>query len=412
MAREAFILDAARTPVGRLRGILSQVRPDDLAGFVLRKLVERVAAAGKRSADEVGASIDEVILGCANQAGEDNRNVARMALLLAGLPDSVPGATVNRLCASGLEAAVQASRAVRLGDAELVIAGGVESMTRAPWSVAKPADAFAGGPLQSFDTALGWRYPNPKLAARFPLESMGETAENVAAKYGIGRAEQDRFALASHEKALAAHSAHRFERELLAVPIHELAGGRKGEERTEARDEGPRADTSLEKLAKLKAAFREGGSVTAGNSSSLNDGAAALLIGSAEAAERLGLRPMARIVSSASAGVDPRFMGIGPVPASRKALERAGLSARDLDLVELNEAFAAQSLAVIQELGLDPARVNVDGGAIALGHPLGMSGARILGHLAHALRDRGGRYGLATLCVGVGQGVSVVIERV
>ena len=412
MARDAFILDAVRTPVGRLRGILSQVRPDDLAGFVLRRLIERASAAGKRPAADLGTAVDEVILGCANQAGEDNRNVARMALLLAGLPDSVPGVTVNRLCASGLEAAVQASRAVRLGDAELVIGGGVESMTRAPWSVAKPADGFPGGPLQSYDTSLGWRYPNPKLAARFPLEGMGETAENVAERHGISRADQDKFALGSHEKALAAQAAGRFDRELIPVPIHELAGLRKGEERSEAKDEGPRADSTIEKLAKLKPAFREGGSVTAGNSSSLNDGAAALLIGSAEAADRFGLRPLARIVASASAGVDPRVMGIGPVPATKKALERAGLAAKDLDLVELNEAFAAQSLAVIRELGLDPALVNVDGGAIALGHPLGMSGARILGHLAHALHVRGGRYGLATLCVGVGQGLSVIIEKV
>ena len=386
---DAVIIDALRTPVGKLRGALSQVRPDDLAALVIEHLLARNGVSG--------AAVDEVFLGCANQAGEDNRNVARMALLLAGLPDSVPGVTVNRLCASGLEACVQAARAVRLGDLELCVAGGVESMTRAPWSVAKPPDGFPSGPPASYDTALGWRYPNPRLAERFPLESMGETAENVAAKYGVGRAQQDEFALRSHQRALKAE----YGAELLSVPTPRGAV---------ERDEGPRADTSLEKLARLKASFREGGSVTAGNSSSLNDGAAALLIASAERAAKLGARPLARIVASASAGVDPRFMGMGPVPATQKALQRAGLRAADLDLVELNEAFAAQALAVVGELKLDAERVNVDGGAIAIGHPLGMSGARILGHLAHALRKRGGKYGLATLCVGVGQGVSVIIE--
>jgi 3-oxoadipyl-CoA thiolase len=384
--QDAVIVDSLRTPVGKIRGVLSQSRPDDLAAHVIEKLLERNPAA---------RAVEEVFFGCANQAGEDNRNVARMALLLAGLSEEVPGVTVNRLCASGLDACVQASRAVRLGDMDLCIAGGVESMTRAPWAVAKPADGFAGGALQSYDTSLGWRFPNPRLQARFPLESMGETAENVAAKYRVPRSQQDEFALRSHELALRG----KFEREL--IPVGDVV-----------RDEGPRADTSLEKLARLKPAFREGGTVTAGNSSSLNDGAAALLIASARKAEELGLRPLARIVASASAGVDPRFMGMGPVPATRKALARAGLSVRDLDLVELNEAFAAQALAVIAELGLDANRVNVDGGAIALGHPLGMSGARILGHLAHSLRERGGRYGLATLCVGVGQGVAVIIEAV
>ncbi|TMA28349.1 MAG: thiolase family protein [Deltaproteobacteria bacterium] len=382
--QDAVIVDAVRTPVGRIRGALSKVRPDDLAALVIEKLLERNPAARE---------IEEVFFGCANQAGEDNRNVARMALLLAGLPERVPGVTVNRLCASGLDAAVQASRAIRLEDMELCIAGGVESMTRAPWAVAKPADGFAAGSLQSYDTALGWRFPNPRLAARFPLESMGETAENIAVKYRVPREKQDEFALRSHRLALAG----KFEREL--IPVGEVA-----------RDEGPRADTSLEKLGKLKPAFREGGTVTAGNSSSLNDGAAALLLASARKAKELGLEPLARIVASASAGVDPRYMGLGPLPATQKALARTGLSLRQIDLVELNEAFAAQALAVMAELQLDPERVNVDGGAIALGHPLGMSGARILGHLAHALRLRGGRYGLATLCVGVGQGVSVIIE--
>ncbi|HEX9577895.1 MAG TPA: thiolase family protein [Myxococcales bacterium] len=382
--QEAVIVDAVRTPVGRIRGLLSQIRPDDLGALVIKELMGRNPAAKE---------VEEVFFGCANQAGEDNRNVARMALLLAGLPAEVPGVTLNRLCASGLEAAVQAARAIRLGDMELCVAGGVESMTRAPWAVAKPTDGFAGGPLQSYDTALGWRFPNPRLAERFPLESMGETAENVAEKYRVPREKQDELALRSHQLALKG----KFEAEL--VPVGEVV-----------RDEGPRADTSLEKLAKLKPAFRPGGTVTAGNSSSLNDGAAALLLASARKAQELGLRPLARVVASASAGVDPRFMGMGPVPATRKALAKAGLSVRDLDLVELNEAFAAQALAVISELELDAGKVNVDGGAIALGHPLGMSGARILGHLAHALRRRGGRYGLATLCVGVGQGVSVIIE--
>ena len=382
---EAVIVDAVRTPVGRLRGGLSQVRPDDLAALVIEHLLKRTGAPAEQ--------VEEVFCGCANQAGEDNRNVARMALLLAGLPDSVPGLTLNRLCASGLEAVVQAARAVRLGDMELAIAGGVESMTRAPWAVAKPPDGFVSGSMQTYDTSLGWRFPNPRLAARFPLENMGETAENVAAKYGIDRSRQDALALRSHQLALHADLAS----ELVAAGTLE-------------RDEGPRADTSLEKLAKLKPAFRAGGSVTAGNSSSLNDGAAALLIASSRKASELGLRPLARVVASASAGVDPRYMGIGPVPATQKALARAGLSLKQIDLIELNEAFAAQSLAVLGELGLPEERVNVDGGAIAIGHPLGMSGARIVGHLAHALRKRGGRYGLATLCVGVGQGVSVIIE--
>ena len=399
--QEAVIIDAVRTPVGRLRGALGTVRPDDLAGFAIETLL-------RRNDSVQAAQIEEVFLGCANQAGEDNRNVARMALLLAGLPEQVPGVTLNRLCASGLEAAVQAARAIRLGDMEVCIAGGVESMTRAPWSVAKPSEGFASGPPQSFDTALGWRFPNARLASRFPLESMGETAENVAAQCGIDRASQDAFALRSHQRALAAQEAGRFAAEMVPLPLARVSQDRKATGSVD-RDEGPRADSTLEKLARLKPAFREGGTVTAGNSSSLNDGAAALLLMSARKAAELSLRPLARIVASASAGVDPRVMGMGPVPATRKALRLAGLEVRQLDLVELNEAFAAQALAVVRELGLDEERVNVDGGAIALGHPLGMSGARILGHLAHSLRGRG-RYGLATLCVGVGQGVSVIIE--
>jgi acetyl-CoA C-acetyltransferase len=400
------IIDALRTPVGKLRGQLASVRPDDLAGFTLRALCDRVGHG-------VGEELDEVILGCANQAGEDNRNVARMAVLLAGLPEHVPGVTVNRLCASGLEAAAQAARLIKTGEAELVVAGGVESMTRAPWAVAKPAEGFGGGPLQTFDTSLGWRFPNPRLAARFPLEAMGETAENVAARHGISRQAQDEFALRSHKRALAAGESGALEAELLPVPLAELsAEKRKGEARVFERDEGPRPDSSLEKLSTLRPAFREGGSVTAGNSSTLNDGAAALLLASAAKARELGLQPLARVVASASAGVDPRVMGMGPVPATRKVLARAALSASDIDLVELNEAFAAQALAVIGELGVDPERVNVDGGAIAIGHPLGMSGARILTHLVHALRARSARYGLATLCVGVGQGLSVIVESV
>jgi len=392
--RDAVIVDALRTPVGKLRGALASVRPDDLAGYTLRALLERVGHG-------VGEQLDEVILGCANQAGEDNRNVARMAVLLAGLPDRVPGVTVNRLCASGLEAAAQAARLIK-----------TESMTRAPWAVAKPSDGYAGGPLQSWDTSLGWRFPNPRMAERIPLESMGETAENVATHYKISRQAQDEFALRSHRRAVAAAESGALAAELLPVPLAELSAEKRKADRAVERDEGPRADTSLEKLAALRAVFREGGSVTAGNSSSLNDGAAAVLVASGAKARELGLAPLARIVAAASAGVDPREMGMGPVPATRKALARAGLSARELDLVELNEAFAAQALAVVQELQLDPDRVNVDGGAIAIGHPLGMSGARLLTHLVHALRARGGRYGLATLCVGVGQGLSVIVEAV
>jgi 3-oxoadipyl-CoA thiolase len=396
---DALIIDAVRTPVGKLRGALSAVRPDDLGAYVIEQLLRRNPAAQP-------AAVEEVFFGCANQAGEDNRNVARMSLLLAGLPEQVPGVTVNRLCASGLEAAVQASRAIRLGEMDLCIAGGVESMTRAPWAVAKPTEGFAGGSLQTYDTALGWRFPNPKMAQRFPLENMGETAENVAAKYRIPRNKQDEFALRSHQRALSAHEAGRYRAEVLPLPVP-------GKQPVIVdRDEGPRADTSLEKLSKLKPAFREGGTVTAGNSSSLNDGAAAILLASQRKADELGLKPLARVVAAASAGVDPREMGMGPVPATQKALKKARLSVGQLDLVELNEAFAAQSLAVIQELRLDPERVNVDGGAIAMGHPLGMSGARILGHLVHALKARGGKYGLATLCVGVGQGVSVIVEAV
>ncbi len=396
---EALIIDAVRTPIGRHRGALKDVRPDDLAAVVLQALVRRNRIAAQR--------IDEVFLGCANQAGEDNRNVARMATLLAGFPDSVPAATVNRLCGSGMEAVIQAGRMIRLGEADMVIAGGVESMTRAPWSMPKPADGFATGKLEAYDTSLGWRYPNPRLAALFPLEQMGETAENVAERWKITRSEQDQFALASHQKAAAAQRDRKFESELVEVEVPQ----KKGPPTRVQVDEGPRADTSLEKLAALRPVFREGGTVTAGNSSSLNDGASAVLLMSERAARELGHKPLARLVSSGDAGVDPRYMGIGPVPASRKALKAAGWSSGQLDLVELNEAFASQSLACIRDLDLDPAKVNVNGGAIALGHPLGSSGSRLIATLVHEMNRRGATRGLATMCIGVGQGIAVTLER-
>lgn len=399
-ARDALIVSALRTPIGRLGGGLATVRPDDLLAHVFATTVARVGL------DPAG--IDEVIAGCANQAGEDNRNVARMAALLAGVPDSVPGVTVNRLCASSLTAVNMAARAIWCGDADVVLVGGVESMSRAPYSVPKHVGGRpAVGNLTAWDTSLGWRYPNPRLEALFPLEAMGETAENLAERYGIPRAEQDAFALASHARAVAAADAGAFDDELVPVPIPQ----RKGPPTEVARDEGPRADTSAEQLARLGAAFREGGTVTAGNSSTLNDGAAAILLVSGSASHRLGLAPLARVRATGAAGVAPTVMGIGPVPATRKALVRAGWQASDLDLIELNEAFAAQALAVTRELALPLDRVNVHGGAIALGHPLGMSGARILTTLLHAMRRRDVRRGLATLCVGVGQGVATLIER-
>jgi acetyl-CoA acyltransferase len=333
--------------------------------------------------------------------------VARMAVLLAGFPQSVPAATVNRLCGSGLEAVIQGCRMIRLGEAEVVIAGGVESMTRAPWSMPKPPDGFPSGKWELFDTALGWRYPNPRLEALFPLEQMGETAENVAVRWGIGREDQDLFALASHQKSLAAWEAGRFADEVVPVEVAQ----RKGPPLRVERDEGPRPDTTLEKLGTLRPVFRSGGTVTAGNSSTLNDGASAVLLMSERAARALGQEPLARFVSAGTAGVDPRYMGIGPVPASQKALGAAGWKTGEVDLIELNEAFAAQSLACMAELGLDPGRVNVNGGGIALGHPLGSSGARILTTLVHELRRRGGRRGLATMCIGVGQGIAVTVER-
>jgi 3-oxoadipyl-CoA thiolase len=379
----AVILSGVRTPIGRYGGALSGVRPDDLAALVVREAIERAGVPPEE--------VEDVYLGCANQAGEDNRNVARMAVLLAGLPEQVAGVTVNRLCASGLSAVVSACHAVAAGDGDLFVAGGVESMSRAPLVLGKPDKPFPRGDQKVWDTTLGWRFPNPRLEEQFPLESMGETGENVAERWHVSREDQDAFALRSQQRWAAAAEAGRFDDELLTFDGL-------------GRDEHPRPDTTAEKLASLKPAFRDGGTVTAGNASGINDGAAALVVAGEERAQELGVEPLGRFVASAVAGVDPRVMGIGPVPAVRKVLERAGITAGDLDLVELNEAFASQSLAVIRELGLDEERVNVNGGAIALGHPLGMSGARLVVSLLHELRRRGGRYGLATLCVGVGQG--------
>ena len=388
--RRAVVLAAVRTPVGRYGGVLAEIRPDDLAAQALAAAVERAGVdAGQ---------IEDVYLGCANQAGEDNRNVARMAALLAGLPESVAGVTVNRLCASGLSAVVGACHAIAAGDGDLFVAGGVESMSRAPLATAKPERAFPRGNQTMWDTTLGWRFPNPRLEAMFPLESMGETGENVAERWQVSREDQDAFALESQRRWAAAADAGQFDDELVAVEGVE-------------RDEHPRPDTDAEKLAALRPAFRADGTVTAGNSSGLNDGAAALVIASEERARALGAKPLAAFAGSAVAGVDPRVMGIGPVPAVRKLLDRTGVAVEDVDLVELNEAFASQSLAVVRELGLDPERVNVNGGAIAIGHPLGMSGARLVVTLLHELRRRGGRYGVATMCVGVGQGQAALFER-
>ena len=389
MAR-AVVLSAVRTPIGRYGGALAHVRPDDLAGTV-------IAAAVERAGIEPG-SVDDVYFGCANQAGEDNRNVARMAVLLAGLPDTVAGVTLNRLCASGLSAVVSASHAVMAGDVDVAIAGGVESMSRAPLVMAKPEAAFPRGNQTAWDTTLGWRFPNPRLEELFPLESMGETGENVAERYDLSREDQDSFALRSQERWAEANEAGRFVDEIVAVGDVVV-------------DEHPRPQTSASALAGLKPAFRSGGTVTAGNASGINDGAAAVVIASDERARKLGIEPLGTFVGSAVAGVDPRVMGIGPIPAVRKLLARTGIDASQLDLVELNEAFASQSLAVIRELGLDEDKVNVNGGAIAIGHPLGMSGARLVVSLLHELRRRDGRYGLATMCVGVGQGVAALFER-
>lgn len=398
---EAVIIDAIRTPIGALGGALASVRPDDLAALVIREIVQR------NRLDP--ALVEEVFLGCANQAGEDNRNVARMAALLAGLPVEVAGVTVNRLCASGLNAINQAARAIKAGEGDVYIAGGVESMSRAPYSIPKAETGFSFGNLTAWDTALGWRYPNPLMKEKYGTDSMGETAENIAAERPhITREMQDAFALRSHQCAIAAIDSGRFAQEILPVTISQ----KKGDPKIVDTDERPRRDTTLESLAKLRPAFKkEGGTVTAGNSSGLNDGAAALLIMSEAKASDLKLKPLARIVASASAGVPPRVMGYGPVPATKKALQRAGLQMKDIGLVELNEAFAVQSLAVIEDLDLDPAIVNVNGGAIAIGHPLGCSGARLVTTLVHEMRLRGNvQYGLATLCVGVGQGEATIVE--
>jgi acetyl-CoA C-acetyltransferase/3-oxo-5,6-didehydrosuberyl-CoA/3-oxoadipyl-CoA thiolase len=376
------------------------VRPDDLAAIAIRALVERTGVDVRR--------IEDVILGCANQAGEDNRNVARMAVLLAGLPVDVAGCTVNRLCGSGLQAVNDAARAIKAGEGDVFIAGGTESMTRAPFVMAKPSDGFPRGDMKLFDTTIGWRFTNPKLAEAYYPFSMGETAENVAERWKISREDQDAFSYESQRRAAAAIAQGRFRGEIVPVTIPQ----RKGDPIVVDTDEHPRPDTSPEKLAKLGAAFRQGGTVTAGNASGINDGASAVLLTSKEAAAEMGLKPLARIVASAVAGVDPSCMGVGPVPATRKVLERAGLTIDDLDLIELNEAFAAQSLACIRDLHLDPAKVNVNGGAIALGHALGNTGSRVLTTLVHELRRRGGKYGLATMCIGVGQGIATVVEMV
>ena len=398
--REAWIVEAVRTPIGRYGGALASVRPDDLAALVVRAVVDRSGVDP--------ALVEDVILGCANQAGEDNRNVARMAALLAGLPVEVAGLTVNRLCGSGLQAINSAAHAIAADDGDVFIAGGVESMTRAPYVMAKPEAVFARGAPEMHDTTLGWRFVNPRLAATHYPYSMGETGENVAERWGVSRERQDTFALESQRRAVAAIEGGRFDDQIVPVEVPQ----RKGDPVVVSRDEHPRADTSAEALARLRPAFSDGGTVTAGNASGINDGASAVLLVEAERARGLGLRPMARLVATAVAGVDPAIMGIGPVPAVRKALARADLAVGDLDLVELNEAFASQSLVCIDELGLDPARVNVNGGAIALGHPLGMSGGRLVTMLVHELRRTGGRYGLASMCIGVGQGIATVVERI
>lgn len=398
-----YIIEPLRTPVGKYGGVLSSVRPDDMAAGLLRALVERTGVEP--------SSINDVILGCANQAGEDNRNVARMVGLLAGLPDTVPGVTVNRLCASSLEAIIQGMRAITSGEGDILVVGGVESMSRAPYSVPKNVSGSATfGNLTAFDTALGWRYPNPKMEALFPLEVMGETAENIAERWNISREDQDVFALRSHLLATTAQENGLFDEEIVPVVI----AGRKGDKTVVARDEMPRRDSTIEQLAKLNPAFRKSGSVTAGNSSSLNDGASMMILASENGIRsqpHLQNHVYGRVVHSGAVGVDPRIMGIGPVGAIRLACERSGIGVAELQLIEINEAFAAQSLACIRELGVDPEIVNVNGGAIAIGHPLGMSGGRIVGHLVREMRRRGVRYGAAALCIGVGQGLAVVVER-
>jgi 3-oxoadipyl-CoA thiolase len=395
---EAVIVDAVRTPIGRYGGALSTVRADDLAACVIEAAVKRTGLPTD--------AVDDVVFGCTNAAGEDNRNVARMALLLAGLPVEVPGVTVNRLCASGLEAVAQAARAIRGGEGDLMLAGGVESMSRSPFVMLKPERSLPRGNMELVDTTIGWRFVNPRMEERYSTESMGETAENVAERFGVSREDQDAFALESHRRAVDAAEAGRFDDEIVTVDAPQP----KGPPVTVHSDEGPRADSSAERLAGLRAVFREGGTVTAGNSSQINDGAACVTLTSPERAAGLKLEPLARVVSTGVAGVDPAFMGIGPVPATRRALDRAGLTIDDIDLVELNEAFAAQVLASARELGIPHEKLNVNGGAIALGHPLGSSGARMIATLVHELRRRGGHYGLATMCIGVGQGMAMVVE--
>ena len=398
--RAAVIVDAVRTPMGRHGGILKDIRTDDLAAFIIAQLVKRTGI----SAEEV----EDVYFGCTNQAGEDSRNVARNASLLAGIPYTVPGTTINRLCGSGLEAINQAGRAIETDHGDLFIAGGVESMTRGPWVMGKSAVPFQRGNVTAYDSSLGWRFPNPRMGELYSLINNGETAENVAEKYQIGRKEQDAFALESHRKAVRANEHGIFKDEIAPVEPPQKKGGTLVYDK----DEGPRADTSLEKLATLKPSFKKDGTVTAGNSSQISDGAAALLVTTAGKAGALRLKPMVRIVASAAAGVHPNYMGIGPIPATQKVLKRAGLTIDQIDLVEINEAFASQSLACIKELGLDAKRVNVNGGAIALGHPLCCSGARIMTSLIHEMKKRGSRYGLATMCIGVGQGIATIVERV
>ncbi len=397
---EAFIVDALRTPIGRYAGALGTMRPDDLAALVIAELVKRNAIDPSQ--------IEDVLLGCANQAGEDNRNVARMATLLAGLPVSVAGGTVNRLCGSGLMAVNDACQAILAGSGDIYIAGGVESMTRAPFVMGKPESAMPRGDLKMFDTTLGWRFINDKLSKMYHPYSMGETAENVSEKYKISREEQDKFALSSQQKYGAALKDGKFNDEIVSVSVKQ----KKGEPIIVSKDEHPRPETTMADLAKLKAAFREGGTVTAGNSSGINDGAAAVLIASDKKVKELGLKPMARYVASAVAGVDPAVMGLGPIPATKKVLERAGLTMNDIGLVELNEAFAIQVLACVQDLGIDQSKLNVNGGAIALGHPLGATGARVMATLVHEMKRRKVRYGLATMCIGVGQGIATIVELV
>ena len=396
---EAVILSAIRTPIGRYAGSLKDVRPDDLAALAISEAVRRAHI-------DTG-SIEDVILGCANQAGEDNRNIARMALLLAGLPVEIAGQTVNRLCGSGLQAINGAAQAIQTGAGDTFVAGGVESMTRAPFVLGKADSAFSRT-MNLQDTTLGWRFVNPRLSAMYHPYSMGETAENVAERTRISREEQDAYALRSHQRAVAAQQAGRFAEEVVPVPIPQ----KKGETILVALDEQPRNDTTLEKLAALKPAFRKDGSVTAGNSSGINDGAAALVLMARNRAQKLGLTPRARIIASAVAGVDPAYMGLGPIPATQKVLQRAGLSIRDIDVIELNEAFAVQVLQCVRELEIDEEKLNINGGAIALGHPLGCSGARLVVTLLHELERQGGRYGLATMCIGVGQGIATIIERI